>query len=74
MAWLGTKKMRYFKIPLCRNFVWKVEDYFGPKGVCQWCLKSKIGVWQWVILNKQKSSNNNLFFQNKNKKLIITCV
>jgi len=38
-------KMRYFKIPLCRNFVWKVGDYSGPKDVCQWCLRSKNGVW-----------------------------
>jgi len=39
-------KMRYFKIPLCRNFVWKVGDYLGLNDACQWCLRSKIGVWQ----------------------------
>jgi len=43
------KKMRYFKIPLCRNFVWKIGDYFGPNDACQWCLRSKIGVWQLSI-------------------------
>jgi len=41
---LGTK-MRYFKIPLCRNFVWKVSDYSASDDTCQWCLRSKIGVW-----------------------------
>jgi len=39
------KNMRYFKIPLCRNFVWKVRDYSGSDDTCQWCLRSKIGVW-----------------------------
>jgi len=48
MARIGTK-MRYFKIPLCRNFVWKVRDYSGPNDTCQWCLRSKIGVWQMPI-------------------------
>jgi len=38
-------KMRYFKIPLCRNFVWKFGDYSGLNDACQWCLRSKIGVW-----------------------------
>jgi len=42
-------KMRYFKIPLCRNFVWKAGDYSGPKDVCQWCIRSKIGVWQMLL-------------------------
>jgi len=47
----GTKKMRYFKIPLCRNFAWKIGDYFGPNDACQWCLRSKIGVWHiWFII------------------------
>jgi len=41
------QKMRYFKIPLCRNFVWKVGDYSGPDDVCQWCLRTKIGVWHF---------------------------
>jgi len=27
------QKMRYFKIPLCRNFVWKVGDYSGQDDV-----------------------------------------
>jgi len=26
--------MRYFKIHICQNFVWKVGDYSGPKGEC----------------------------------------
>ena len=43
-ARLGTKKKRYFKIPLCRNFVQKVSDYFGLDDACLWCLRSKIGV------------------------------
>jgi len=43
---LELKKMRYFKILLCRNFVRKVKDYFGLDDACQWCLRSKIGVWQ----------------------------
>jgi len=43
------KKMRYFKIPLSQNFVWKVEDYSGPTDMCQWCLRSKIGVWQMPL-------------------------
>jgi len=30
---LGTK-MWYFKIPLCRNFVWKVGDYSGLNDAC----------------------------------------
>jgi len=38
------QKMRYFKIPLCRNFVSKVGDYSGQNDACQWCLRSKIGV------------------------------
>jgi len=42
-------KMRYFKIPLCRNFVWKVGDYSGLNDACQWCLRSKIGVWQMPL-------------------------
>jgi len=25
--------MRYFKIPLCRNFYWKCRDRSGPDGV-----------------------------------------
>jgi len=28
------QKMRYFKIPLCRNFVWKARDYSGPDDTC----------------------------------------
>jgi len=43
------QKMRYFKIPLCRNFVWKVGDYSGPNDACQWCLRSKIGVWHYYL-------------------------
>jgi len=38
-------KMRYFKIPLCRNFVWKVRDYSRSDDMCQWCRKSKIEIW-----------------------------
>jgi len=38
-------KMRYLKIPLYRNFVRKVGDYFGLDNACQWCLRSKIGAW-----------------------------
>jgi len=38
------QKMRYFKILLCRNFVRKVDDYFGLDDACQWGLRSKIGV------------------------------
>ena len=30
---LGTKKMRYFKIPLCRNFLLKIRDQLRPNGV-----------------------------------------
>jgi len=29
---LGAKNMRYFKIPLCRNFVWKVGPFFRTTG------------------------------------------
>ena len=38
------QKMRYFKIPLCRNFVRKLGDRSGLNVACQWCLRSKIGV------------------------------
>jgi len=41
--------MRYFKIPLYRNFVWKVRDYSGSNDACQWYLRSKIGVWQMPL-------------------------
>jgi len=27
--------MRYFKIPLCRIFVWKVKDYSRPSDTCE---------------------------------------
>jgi len=37
--------MRYFKIHLCRNSVRKVSDYSGSDDTCQWCLRSKTGVW-----------------------------
>jgi len=40
------KKMRYFKIPLCQNFVRKVRVYSAPSDTCQCYLRSKIGVWQ----------------------------
>jgi len=43
------KKKRYFKILLCRNFVRKVRDYSGLDDTCQWCLRSKIGVWQMPL-------------------------
>jgi len=36
------KKMRYFKIPLCRIFYRKS----GSDNTCQWHLRSKIEVWQ----------------------------
>jgi len=28
------QKMRYFKISLCRKFIWKVRNYSGPKDTC----------------------------------------
>jgi len=37
--------MRYFKIPLCQNFIRKVRVYSGPSDTCPWYLRSKIGVW-----------------------------
>jgi len=41
--------MRYFKIPLCRIFHWNVKDRSGSNDVCQWYLRSKIGVWQMPL-------------------------
>jgi len=45
--------MRYFKIPLCRNFHWNAETdqvklrmNVGSNDTCQWQFGSKIGVWQ----------------------------
>jgi len=38
------QKMRYFKIPLCQNFVREVRDYSGLDDACKWCRRSKIGV------------------------------
>jgi len=43
------KKMRYFKIPLCRNFVRKVGDNSASNDTCLWSLRSKIGVWQMPL-------------------------
>jgi len=50
-------KMRYFKIPLCRNFHWNAEIdqvkwriNVGSNDTCQWQFGSKIGVWQWYTL------------------------
>ena len=40
------KKMRYFKIPLCRNFVRKVRVYSASSNTCQCHLGSKNGVRQ----------------------------
>jgi len=31
-AEIGTK-MRYFKIPFCRIFLWKGREYYGSEGV-----------------------------------------
>jgi len=42
-------KMRYFKIPLCRIFHWNVRDRIGLGDMCQWYLRSKIGVWQMPL-------------------------
>ena len=41
--------MRYFKIPLCRIFHWNVNDRSGSNDVCQWYLRSKLGVWQMPL-------------------------
>jgi len=40
------QKMKYFKIPLCRNFHWNIRVQSGSSDTCQWYLRSKIGVWQ----------------------------
>jgi len=35
-------KLRYFKISLCRNFVWKVRDYSGSDDTCQRLFRLKL--------------------------------
>jgi len=52
--------MRYFKIPPCRNFVRKVSDHFGSDDTCQWCLRSKIGVWHLQEMARTMINENNL--------------
>jgi len=42
-------KMRYFKIPLCWIFYWKIRDWSESIDVCLWYLRSKIGVWQMPL-------------------------
>jgi len=36
-------QMRYFKIPLCRNFVWKVRDFSGRMTRVSVVLGQKLG-------------------------------
>jgi len=55
--------MRYFKIPLYRNFVWKVSDYSASDDTCQWCLRSKIGVWQLLFVQNDPISPNTVHIQ-----------
>jgi len=52
------KIMRYFKIPLCRNFVRKASDYSGPMDTCQCHLGSKNGVWQLSFISKIRRKKN----------------
>ena len=47
--------MRYFKIHLYRNFLWKVKEYSGSNSVWKWDLRSKIEVWHSLDYNFSKT-------------------